>query len=72
MLHHPPQAICGLSRSLLRKFSLGNEFRLLLYDSGVPLPLETVLGALAMGLTASIQLAGPGRLESLLRCPRLS
>ena len=33
---------------------IGNELRLLLYDSGVPLSLATFLGALAMGLTASI------------------
>jgi uncharacterized membrane protein YjjP (DUF1212 family) len=33
---------------------IGNELRLLLYDSGVPLPLATFLGALAVGLTASI------------------
>ena len=33
---------------------IGNELRLLLYDSGVPLPLATLLGALAVGLTASI------------------
>jgi len=33
---------------------IGNELRLLLYDSGLPLPLATFLGALAVGLTASI------------------
>ena len=33
---------------------IGNELRLLLYDSGVPLPLATLLGALAVGLSASI------------------
>jgi uncharacterized membrane protein YjjP (DUF1212 family) len=33
---------------------IGNELRLLLYDSGVPLPLATFLGALAVGLTASL------------------
>ena len=33
---------------------IGNELRLLLYDSGVPLPLATFLGALAVGLSASI------------------
>jgi uncharacterized membrane protein YjjP (DUF1212 family) len=33
---------------------IGNEVRLLLYDSGLPLPLATFLGALAVGLTASI------------------
>jgi uncharacterized membrane protein YjjP (DUF1212 family) len=33
---------------------IGNELRLLLYDSGMPLPLATLLGALAVGLTASI------------------
>lgn len=33
---------------------IGNELRLLLYGSGVPLPLATFLGALAVGLTASI------------------
>jgi uncharacterized membrane protein YjjB (DUF3815 family) len=33
---------------------IGNELRLLLYRSGVPLPLATFLGALAVGLTASI------------------
>ena len=33
---------------------IGNELRLLLYDSGVSLPLATFLGALAVGLTASI------------------
>ncbi len=33
---------------------IGNELRLLLYDSGVPLPLATFLGGLAVGLTASI------------------
>lgn len=33
---------------------IGNELRLLVYDGGVPLPLATFLGALAVGLTASI------------------
>ena len=33
---------------------VGNELRLLLYDSGVSLPLATFFGALAVGLTASI------------------
>ncbi len=33
---------------------IGNEVRLLLHDSGVPLPLATFLGAFAVGLTASI------------------
>jgi uncharacterized membrane protein YjjP (DUF1212 family) len=33
---------------------IGNELRLILYDSGMPLPLATFLGALAVGLTASI------------------
>jgi uncharacterized membrane protein YjjP (DUF1212 family) len=33
---------------------IGNEVRLLLHDSGVPLPLATFLGALAVGLTASV------------------
>ena len=33
---------------------IGNELHLLLYKSGVPLPLATFLGALAVGLTASI------------------
>jgi uncharacterized membrane protein YjjP (DUF1212 family) len=33
---------------------IGNEVHLLLHDSGVPLPLATFLGALAVGLTASI------------------
>jgi uncharacterized membrane protein YjjP (DUF1212 family) len=33
---------------------IGNELRLLLSQSGVPLPLATFLGALAVGLTASI------------------
>ena len=33
---------------------IGNELHLLLHDSGVPLPLATFLGALAVGLTASI------------------
>jgi len=33
---------------------IGNEVRLLLHDGGVPLPLATFLGALAVGLTASI------------------
>jgi len=33
---------------------IGNELRLLLYDHGVPLPLATFLGALAVGLTASV------------------
>ena len=33
---------------------IGNELRLLLYDHGVPLPLATFLGALAVGLAASI------------------
>ncbi len=33
---------------------VGNELRLFLYGSGVPLPLATFLGALAVGLTASI------------------
>jgi uncharacterized membrane protein YjjP (DUF1212 family) len=33
---------------------IGNEIRLLLNDSGVPLPLATFLGALAVGLTASV------------------
>src|SRR5678815_423959 len=34
--------------------SIGNELRLLLYDGGVQLPLATFLGALAVGLTASM------------------
>ena len=33
---------------------IGNEAHLLLHDRGVPLPLATFLGALAVGLTASI------------------
>jgi uncharacterized membrane protein YjjB (DUF3815 family) len=33
---------------------IGNELRLLLYDSGVRPPLATFLGALTVGLTASI------------------
>ena len=33
---------------------IGNELHLLLHKSGVPLPLATFLGALAVGLTASI------------------
>jgi uncharacterized membrane protein YjjP (DUF1212 family) len=33
---------------------IGNEVRLLLHDSSVPLPLATFLGALAVGLTASL------------------
>ncbi|HEU4769078.1 MAG TPA: threonine/serine exporter family protein [Pyrinomonadaceae bacterium] len=33
---------------------IGNEVRLLLHDGGVPLPLATFLGALAVGLTASV------------------
>ena len=33
---------------------IGNEVRLLLYDGGVQLPLATFLGALAVGLTASL------------------
>jgi uncharacterized membrane protein YjjP (DUF1212 family) len=33
---------------------IGNELRLLLYDRSVPLPLATFLGALAVGLTASL------------------
>lgn len=33
---------------------IGNELRLLLHDGGVQLPLATFLGALAVGLTASI------------------
>ena len=33
---------------------IGNELRLLLYNSGVPLPLATFLGALTVGLTASL------------------
>lgn len=33
---------------------IGNEVHLLLHDGGVPLPLATFLGALAVGLTASI------------------
>jgi uncharacterized membrane protein YjjP (DUF1212 family) len=33
---------------------IGNEVHLLLHDRGVPLPLATFLGALAVGLTASI------------------
>ena len=33
---------------------IGNGLRLLLYDHGVPLPLATFLGALAVGLAASI------------------
>jgi uncharacterized membrane protein YjjP (DUF1212 family) len=33
---------------------IGNEVRLLLHDSGAPLPLATFLGALAVGLSASI------------------
>jgi uncharacterized membrane protein YjjB (DUF3815 family) len=33
---------------------IGNEVRLLLHDSGVTLPLATFLGALAVGLTASV------------------
>ena len=33
---------------------IGNEFRLLLHDRGVQLPLATFLGALTVGLTASI------------------
>jgi uncharacterized membrane protein YjjP (DUF1212 family) len=33
---------------------IGNEVRLLLHDSAVPLPLATFLGALAVGLSASI------------------
>ena len=33
---------------------IGNEVHLLLHDSGVPLPLATFLGALAVGLTASL------------------
>ena len=33
---------------------IGNEVRLLLHDCGVTLPLATFLGALAVGLTASI------------------
>ena len=32
---------------------IGNEVRLLLGDSGAPLPLPTFLGALAVGLSAS-------------------
>ena len=32
---------------------IGNEVHLLLHDGGVPLPLATFLGALAVGLTAS-------------------
>ena len=33
---------------------IGNEVRLLLHDAGVALPLATFLGALAVGLTASL------------------
>lgn len=33
---------------------IGNELRLLLHDRGVSLPLATFLGALAVGLTASV------------------
>jgi len=33
---------------------IGNEVRLLLYDSGMQLPLATFLGALTVGLTASV------------------
>jgi uncharacterized membrane protein YjjB (DUF3815 family) len=33
---------------------IGNQLRLLLYDRSLPLPLATFLGALAVGLTASI------------------
>ena len=33
---------------------IGNELRLLLYQGGMPLPLATFFGALAVGLTASI------------------
>ena len=33
---------------------IGNELRLLLYDGGLSLPLATFLGALGVGLTASI------------------
>ena len=33
---------------------IGNEVRLLLLESGAPLPLATFLGALAVGLTASL------------------
>jgi uncharacterized membrane protein YjjB (DUF3815 family) len=33
---------------------IGNEVRLLLHDGGVQLPLATFLGALAVGLSASI------------------
>ena len=47
----------GTSRNVLYVGAIaliGNELRLLLYDSGVSLPLATFLGALVVGLTASI------------------
>jgi len=47
----------GTSRNVLYVGGIaliGNELRLLLYDSGVPLPLATFLGALAVGLSASM------------------
>ena len=47
----------GTSRNVLYVGAIaliGNELRLLLHDHGVTLPLATFLGALAVGLTASI------------------